>query len=369
MKLFRIPKAPKAYLDIVKLLAIVLVVFNHSGRNGYTMYMDVQAEPASTLIMFFSAFVKIAVPLFFMASGALLLRKEEPYGTVLVKRALRFALILLAISFFFYYDANAKNGTISVQDFLIHLYKNDIYGHLWYLYSYVCYMLMLPLLRKLAKLMKAQDYLLLIVAYQVMQLLPAADYALFRGTAVHTSYIKIFAAENYVVYPLLGYFIDSRTEEDEREETFFVLLFLSILALAGNCMLLHWRYDLEGAWTSANKEAYMGSLSLLPAITVFYGLKRLFAKHPVKEKTAKVLFVLGSCTFGVYLFDPKWRLFTQSVRLALKPVIGLYAATHVQTICACLLGLAATFLFKCVTGGLGLIVRGIAEDHKLEKSL
>ena len=366
MKLIRIPKTPKSYLDIVKLLAIVLVVFNHSGQNGYMMYVDVQSEPVRSLLMFFSAFVKIAVPLFFMASGALLLRKEETYGTVIIKRVLRFAVILLAVSFFFYYDANVKNGTGSLKDFLIHLYRNDICVHLWYLYSYVCYMLMLPLLRKLAKLMRAKDYLLLAITFQVMQLLPVADYALFYGKAAHTSYINIFSSVNYVVYPLLGYYIDNWTEEDEREETFYVLLFFSILALAGNGVLLNWRYGIDGAWTASNREAYMGSLSLMPAITVFYGLKRLLAKHPLKGKMAKMFFVLGSCTFGVYLFDPKWRSFTQSIRWTLKPVIGLYAATLVQTICACLLGLAATFLFKCALGGVHLIVQKILVTHKTE---
>ena len=70
VKLIKIPRAPKVYLDVVKLLAIVLVVFNHSGSNGYKMYLDVAQGPVQHLLLFASAFVKIAVPLFFMASGA-----------------------------------------------------------------------------------------------------------------------------------------------------------------------------------------------------------------------------------------------------------------------------------------------------------
>lgn len=360
MKLIKIPRAPKVYLDVVKLLAIVLVVFNHSGSNGYKMYLDVAQGPVQHLLLFASAFVKIAVPLFFMASGALLLRREEPYSKLLLGRVLRFVLILLAVSFFFYHEANAKAGTMSVGDFFVHLYRNDLTGHLWYLYSYICMLLMLPFLRKLASQMRTKDYILLMVVWQAAQLLSVADYAIFHGSAVHTSYISFFVATDYVVYPLLGCFIDNLPEEDEREEIFYILLFLSILALGLTCVLMTWRVGLDGGWTNANREAYMGRLSMLPAITVFYGLKRLFRRRKKDAgRAAAILFVLGSCTFGVYLFDPKWRSLTQGVRTALAPTIGLYGATVVQTLCAVALGLAATFLFKCVTGGTGLLMQRI----------
>lgn len=367
MQLFRYPKEKKTYLDVVKLLAIGMVVFNHSGNNGYKMYLDVLEGSAHHLIMFFSAFIKIAVPLFFMASGALLLKKEEPYGKILVRRVLRFAAILIVVSLFFYYEAYRKNGAFSLRDFLIHLYRNDLTGHLWYLYSYLCYMLMLPFLRKLAKLMKRQDYIMLMAAYLIMQLLPAADYALFQGAGAHTPYLNFFVAADYVVYPLLGYYIDSIPEEDDREETIYILVFLSIVSLFLTCVLMEWRCGLDGGWTGANREAYMGRLSLFPAITVFYGMKRLMANRPVKEWLSRALFVLGGCTFGVYLFDPKWRQFTQTVRTLLTPFLGLYFATHVQTVCACLLGLAATFIFKCATGGVGLLFHRICPPRETDK--
>lgn len=367
MKLIRVPSKPKTYLDVIKLLAILMVVFNHSGSNGYKMYLDVMAAPAHQLLTGFSALIKIAVPLFFMTTGALLLRRDEPYGQTLMRRVVRFAIVLVLVSFFFYYDAHGRSGTLSLTDFLIHLYRNDLTGHLWYLYSYLCFLILLPFLRALAKAMKPSDYLLLLVVWQAAQLLPALDYAIFRGAAVHTSYISLFTAENYVVYPLLGYFIDSRTDEEEREETFYVLLFLSALAIFCTCLLMDWRRGLDGGWTASNREAYMGSLSVLPAVTVFYGVKRLFDAHPVKGRAARLLFVLGSCTFGVYLFDPKWRQLTQGVRTLLSPVLGLFGATLVQTVCACLLGLAATFAFKCAVGGVMLLVSRIAAADEPEQ--
>ena len=66
----------------------------------------------------FSAFIKIAVPLFFMASGALLLRKEEPYGVTFVRRILRFAGILAAVSLFYYWESLGKDGNSCIRALL-----------------------------------------------------------------------------------------------------------------------------------------------------------------------------------------------------------------------------------------------------------
>lgn len=349
----KIPRAPKVYLDVVKLLAIVMVLFNHSGHSGYLMYLDVAEEPAHSLLLAFSAFIKIAVPLFFMASGALLLQREEPYRKVLTGRVAKFAAILVVVTFIYYAGSVLPEGRIRIGDFLLHLYRNDLSGHLWYLYSFLCYLLLLPFLRRLAQTLQAQDCILLMVVYQAAQLLPVADHAL---AVTHTPYLSFFMAADYVVYPLLGCFIDRMQEEDDREEAIYILLFLSILSILGTVLLMKWRCGVDGGWTSANSQAYMGRLSLLPAVTVFYAMKKLCRRANPCGKLAKALFVMGSCTFGVYLFDPKWRQFTQAVRKLLQPVVGLFAATLAQTLCAFLLGLAATFVFKCAVGGGSLLI-------------
>lgn len=366
MKLFRIPREPKTYLDVLKLLAIVLVVFNHSGTNGFRMYTEVAQQPQHLLLMCFSAFVKIAVPLFFMASGALLLRRDEPYGRTLFRRVLRFAAILVAASAFFYWRSLGEGETFSLPDFLDGLYRNKLTGHLWYLYSYVCMLLLLPFLRRLARGMTLRDALLLAVVYQGAQLLTVADYALYQGTATHTGYLSFFVAADYVVYPLLGYFIDNHPADEEREEVFYILLFLGAAALLLTGVLMDWRMTLDGGWSSANQEVYMGRLSLLPAVAVFCGMKRLFARVR-SGRAASVLFVLGSCTFGVYLFDPVWRQLTQKVRWLLAPFVGPFAATLVQTLCAVLLGLAAMLAWKCLCGGVRLLGESIMDEGRDEE--
>jgi surface polysaccharide O-acyltransferase-like enzyme len=65
------------HLDLLRLIAIFLVIFNHTGERGYILFISKMGSPISLLYMAASVFCKIAVPLFFMISGALLLKKEE----------------------------------------------------------------------------------------------------------------------------------------------------------------------------------------------------------------------------------------------------------------------------------------------------
>lgn len=107
--------------EVLRLIAIVGVVFNHTSGRGFDLYM---AEGCSGInyvgSLLLGILCKIAVPLFFLVSGGLLLAKEERIRTVLVKRVLRILLALVIFSgvlylFWIRWDYVTKAG---VQDFL-----------------------------------------------------------------------------------------------------------------------------------------------------------------------------------------------------------------------------------------------------------
>lgn len=75
-----------AYIDALRIIAILLVVFNH--LPGYTLYMS-NTGPKAWLYMFLTMVTRINVPLFLMVSGALLLGKRESISRVLRHRAAR----------------------------------------------------------------------------------------------------------------------------------------------------------------------------------------------------------------------------------------------------------------------------------------
>lgn len=81
--------------DILRILAIYLVAFNHTGDRGYMLFANSAGSALYFPYMAFSVLCKIAVPIFFMISGALLLPKEESFKQLFQKRVLRMAVVLI----------------------------------------------------------------------------------------------------------------------------------------------------------------------------------------------------------------------------------------------------------------------------------
>ena len=63
-----IDKKRKVYIDFLKIIAIYMVMFNHTYEKGYLLFTITQGSNWYPVYLFCSIFIKIAVPLFFMAS-------------------------------------------------------------------------------------------------------------------------------------------------------------------------------------------------------------------------------------------------------------------------------------------------------------
>lgn len=93
-----------------------------------------------------------------MIEGALLLGKEESIRDVYTKRVFRYIVILVVVSFLYWlwqFHYNISVATFRV--FWKNLYSHHMSTQLWYLYSYFGLLIMLPLLRRLAGVLKKND--------------------------------------------------------------------------------------------------------------------------------------------------------------------------------------------------------------------
>ena len=367
-KIFKIPSNPKTYIDFVKIVAIIMVLFNHC--SAFTMYTETMEQPWHWLMLSHSAIIKVAVPLFFMSSGALLLKKEETYSHLLLHRVLYFFIILVVASAVIYFYDFRNDSAFSWTDFLSRLYLNKISVPLWYMYSYISFLLMLPFIRKLANLMNFKDYIWLLIGFEIIELLSVADYALFRGTQYHTSEFALFTAKNYVLYPLFGYFADNDFKKQEfKGDRLFVMIVMSILLLGLTCILQDWRYKIDGMWTDNNAQSWIAVFTPVYAITVFYGIRLIFLKLNNSGRLAKVLSVIGSCTFGVYLFGGIWRSVSYPVYQFTQQLLGKYFATYPWIITALLIGLGCTFVWKCIVGLMRVMIQKIVRRACEKKSV
>ena len=72
----------KTYLDIMRIVACILVIFNH--LPGFELYKTTKGVP-QFIFMIISVITKMNVSIFFLISGALLLNKKESIAITLRK--------------------------------------------------------------------------------------------------------------------------------------------------------------------------------------------------------------------------------------------------------------------------------------------
>ena len=175
--------AKKIYLEILRILAILFVIFNHTGVNGFLLFSKYPNTSGQFwLYLFTSTFVTCAVPVFFMISGALLLSKDEDLTILWQKRILPMVIILLSVSFLYYFDSLSYNlMKVDLETFFQKLYSSNLKKHLWFLYSYIAFLISLPFFRCLVKNLNDKYFLYLLIMSTFMCALPEFGYLIWDG--------------------------------------------------------------------------------------------------------------------------------------------------------------------------------------------
>lgn len=204
------PRRRDLSLDALRIFAILFVIFNHTNERGF--YRFLTDEPGTFLYwfnLFFSIACKVAVPLFFMISGALLLRKQESIAKT-YQRGIRIAVDLLLFSLLFYeLDAWQSGVPLSLKAYLRGVLHTNV-PHLWYLYSYLAFLLMLPALRGMVRALTVREAMVLFVAaFIITDLIPVAE---FWAGSINRLIVPGWPAVMIFIYPVLGYFLTNRLD-------------------------------------------------------------------------------------------------------------------------------------------------------------
>ncbi len=342
----------KVYIDFLKIVAIYLVLFTHTWDRGFVHFTAARGELLYPLYLAAAIIIKIAVPLFFMSSGALLLGKEESYKALLLNRFLKYLIVLvLGSAIGYWYACMRTSKTMIAADFFKTLYTSQVDIQFWYLYSYLAYILMLPLLRKLAQAMTIKEYKWLFLMYGLMQGLRILDYLLWNDTAFHNGYFSFFIYTDYVFYSLMGYCIDNVFESAQfNRKNCLLLILASIMGIIVCGCLTHYRCTINDRWDESYCQELFGMVIFILAITVFYTAKMWFQNHTVTDRITAVVKAISGTTFGIYLFDPIWRMQTIGVFDKLEPYIGTFPACMVWILVACLSGGIVIYFVKKIPG-------------------
>lgn len=204
----------KAHIDFLRLLCITFVMFNHTGEAGYMLFTQRSESPLYFVYLSFSILCKIAVPIFFMISGALLLNKQETVIDVIKKRFVRIAIDLLIASVVYY--LLFFEGEKSIVSFLKTIYNSSSTTSLWYLYSYCGVLLMLPLLQKLAHAMNNLEIVYLIGAHLIfVGVLPSLEVIFTQSSwTLNPAFSAALLTTTNIIYLFAGYLLERRLLDD-----------------------------------------------------------------------------------------------------------------------------------------------------------
>lgn len=284
--------------DIIRILAIFLVMYNHRETYIYfthVPYMGIQY----ILAIFGSALCKCGPPLFFMVSGALILRKKESFGQILKHRVLRIIIVMAAVSVF------VKITTPDAGN-LVKIFMTDLN---WYLYAYIGYLLMLPFMRILVSNMSLSNMKLFIllsgIAYSVSGFfIPFANYS-ENFTGFLPIYNAGWASNCWnIIFPILGYILVQFIQREEfagEKKKIFGLLLLGTIASLVVCMCLM-NYDIR-VNGGQNLEMIRQHANFFPCCFVFFSLYHVFSGKQITTVKSRILSEMSAATFGIFLIE------------------------------------------------------------------
>lgn len=346
------------HLEIIRIIAIWFVVFNHTWMSGFMLYSAVgRSYRYYYPLLFLSILCKISVPLFFMISGALLIGKDENYQRVYGKRILRVVLVLFLFSALEYCYKLAGNGSLeermrgvfshfNIGDFCKSVYSEEQAAAYWYLYAYLAFLVMLPLLRRLAQAMKSVDFLyLILLQFVICSARPIMEYVLWRGECtIQQDFNIVLVASTTVFYPLVGYYLEAVLQKRQyTARNVLVLMMSGIIAIAVSALLTTHRMNLTGDKTA---ETFHSVLIIFPVAAVYFTIKYLCDKHELPNMFRNMVTAAGSTVFGIMLLEDILRKEEMGIFECLRPVVGIFAACVIWVTVVVVTGGVITWVLK-----------------------
>lgn len=324
----------KTYIDALRIVAIFGVLYNHTNRRGYYLYAFSDARICQDFYIGIATLAATAVPIFFMISGALLLPKKESLKELFQKRILKMVLVLLVFSGIQYVLLLLEERvTFSRKAVVQAVLQDGVIPSYWFLYAYIAYLLLLPILRKVAEVMSKQDYFYLFALLLLVEgFLPMVlNLAGIGGT---NYFFSIPFLNPIIIYPLLGYYLEQYMKESyyNKKTNIIVGLCMAVVVLFFIAMT-QWRGLPYEEFTTYDKGLYTCSFTMLLDVGIYYFVKYFDLKKQHSIKYNQMLHSMGECAFGIYLIEQPMRERSSFIYDGLSPVIGRFPACIVWVIC------------------------------------
>lgn len=351
----------KTYLDILRLVAIFLVVFNHTNGIYYSSYSG-GADWGYWGLLLQNQVVKMAVPLFFMVSGALLLTKEESISELWKKRILRFivAFFIIAVvqhAFFCYWNVESFSPRHIYKLVYCNLGEHNRFYANWFLYAYVGMLIMLPFLRIVAKNISVRLFAYLFgVQVLFCCTLPVLSLCLGKYMAYsgfndwipfhQESKTLPFSAGYCAFFVLMGYVLEHKISMVTWDKYRCKAVLSAIIWLIAGCICMEVTRRLQGVSVPKLSWVFLTSFIPLPCAVVYMELKSACMRINLTPVLKRIIASLGGAVFTVMLIENLFRIGWEPYFVAMERNIGRLPAAWLSAVLICLASLVVGLLLK-----------------------
>lgn len=286
----------EGFLDFLRIVACFLVIVNHTASDVFLVRSPQEKAWFICVAYFFLS--KPAVLLFYMISGYLLLGRQDSWKTAWkrIRRILAAILCCAAAYAIFHGFANDPNSTVGemLLEF-VNVFHEPPSNALWYLYTYLGVLIVLPFLQKMAAAMEKKDYYILFGLTCVFSgLMPIPAH--YSEKWVLAWCFELPLVSNAVAMFFAGHYF-ARFGVKKTNRGFAIAAFLVVMMVLLNTWAtwMEYRKNLGTDYLFFEDRALF--LNMVAAVCLFYMASFLKFSPGVQ----KVVTLVGACTFGMYL--------------------------------------------------------------------
>ena len=293
-------KERKINIEFMRIMAIMFTVVIHVSNIYIRSYGKI-SDGSFLVADFFNALARVCVPIFFMISGALLIKGEyikEKY----LKRIKKFIIILAVWSIIYYIVGIMRGGENNIVKGFVNSFFNTEYTskHLWFMYAIIGLYIALPFVQRMCKDMtREEENLFLILFLGICGLsgvyLPIAT-AITRHNMEVIYPVPLINSAYYLGYFICGHILYERFKNIKNNKKYNLYCILTYIVTVLLMTIITYILSKNMGRLVTTAFWYRGILIILESFSLF-----ILVIINEDKFTSPVIGKIASLSFGVYL--------------------------------------------------------------------